>query len=92
MSLEAYVSLVDGQRVLNVSDLSPKGATWAYVRYSFLSPDVVRFQILQDDAFKGVEKTPASYRRIVEGLTLDSPLYENHSVCVRAKADGKEWK
>ena len=92
MSLEAYVSLVHGQRVLNVSDLNPRGAAWAYVRYAFLSPDVLRFQILQDDAFKGVEKTPAAYRNVVEGLTPDSPLYENYAICVRTKADGSDWK
>ena len=92
VSLEGYVSMVGGQRVLNVSDLSPKGATWAYVRYAFLAPTVIRFQIVQDDAFKGVAKTPAAYRQLLEQSGAGSSLYEDYAVCVRTKADGTDWK
>jgi hypothetical protein len=91
--LEAHFSLVKGHRLLNVRDLDPKGPSkpWLFARYSFPMSHVLRVQFVQDDVFKDSAHTPAAYRRALETLTDDSPLYEEYAVCVRTRADGSAW-
>jgi len=91
--LEAYFSVVKGQRLLNVRDLDPKlpARPWLYARYSLPFPNVLRVQIVQEDLFKSAEQTPAGYRRVLEGLASASSGYEDYAVCIRARAGGTAW-
>ena len=91
--LEAHFSVINGHPVLNVRNLDPKGPSkpWLFARYSFLLPNVLRAQIVQEDLLKSVEQTPAGYRRALGSPAAQSSGYEDYAFCIRASANGSAW-
>jgi hypothetical protein len=83
---EAHVSEVKGHNLLNVRDLHTTfpNKPWSFARYTFLLPDVLRVQLVDDEALEGVEQTPASLRAALERLDGQPGLYADFCVCVRA--------
>ncbi len=88
---EAYASRVKGHRLLNVHNPNPKfpSKPWTFVRYSLLTPNVLRTELVNDAPLKAVEQSPAALRRALERLDKDPSLYEDYCVCVRAVAKPK---
>ncbi len=88
---EAHVSRVKGREILNVRELEPTLASkpWAFARYSFPSANVLRIQYVDEDAFEGVEQSPAAFRKALERLPDGSSMYREYAVCVRVKT-GRE--
>ena len=90
--LEAHFSIVKDHRLLNVRDLDTRlGPQWLFARYSLPVPNVLRVQIVSEDVFKTAEQSPGGYRRVLEAISADSPLYEEYAVCVRTSLDGRAW-
>jgi len=89
---EAHASEVKGHTVLNVRDLDPGFPTkpWTFARYSFLLPNVLRVQLVDDDVLKGVEQTPTALRAALERLDGKPELYAEICICVRATVAAKE--
>jgi hypothetical protein len=86
--LEAYPSLINGRPLLNVNvhELDQQTAClapWTFVRYAFLSPDVLRIRYVKADALRGVEQTPSALRRVVERIDGDTASYAEGPLCVR---------
>ncbi len=86
----AYLSSVRVARLLNVQWLKEGKSdnAWAFMRYSFLRPGVLYLQVVNKDALKNIEKSPAALRRAIERLEKGSSLFVDFCACVRAK-DGK---
>jgi hypothetical protein len=84
---EAHASGVGGRTVLNVRDLDPKAQAkpWSFARYTFLLPDVLRVELVSDEALKGVEHSPGSLRAALERPEARPELYVDFCVCVRAR-------
>lgn len=82
---EAHASQVKGNPLLNVRDLDPRVPTkpWNFARYTFLLPDVLRVQLVNAEALKGVERTPAALRGALEQLDSQAELYVDFCICVR---------
>jgi hypothetical protein len=80
-----YASAVSGSTVLNLRDPDPNSAnrTWRLVRYSFLLPDVVRFELVNEEPFRSVEASPAALRSELERLAHQPGVYEDLGICVR---------
>jgi hypothetical protein len=89
---EAHGSTVKGGALLNVRDLGenvrdPGGkeiGKWSFVRYSFLLPNVLRIQLVNDEPFKEI-KDAKSLRREVERRRNDAAIYADFLICVRPK-------
>jgi hypothetical protein len=73
-----YPSILDGATVLNIKNDDPAG-TWTLVRYSYLLPNVVRFELVRDSA----GDTPAELRETLHRAGVTSDLYEDFLLCVR---------
>jgi hypothetical protein len=87
---EGHASEVKGHTVLNVRDLDPRYTKpWAFARYTFLLPSVLRVQLVNDEALEGVEHTSPSLRAALERLDGRADLYGDYCVCVRTVAAEK---
>jgi hypothetical protein len=83
---EAHASLVKGETVVNVRDLSPDDRKpWTFLRYTLLRPDILEIRIAAEDALEGVEPTAAALRSRFEGKIGDPALFTGYCVCVRQK-------
>lgn len=80
-----YSSTVSGSTVLNLRDpdTDPGDQPWTLARYSFVLPNVVRFELVNDEPFRDVEATPAALRSALEGLGEQPGVFEDFCVCVR---------
>jgi hypothetical protein len=86
--LEAHASLLNARPLLNVNlhELEQQAecaAPWAYVRYAFLAPDVLRLQYVKEDVFRNAEHAPAAFRRLLERVDEDPASYKEGPLCVR---------
>jgi hypothetical protein len=88
---EGHASEVSGHILLNIRDLDPRFPTkpWTFARSSFLLPDVLRVQLVDDDALKGVKHTPVALRAALERLDAMPALYVDFCVCLRAAAESQ---
>jgi len=91
--LEAHASLLNARPLLNVNlrELDQQAectAPWAFVRYAFLSPDVLRLRYVKEDVFRGVEHTPSAFRRVLERVDDDPASYAEGPLCVRTATAG----
>ena len=86
---ELFASLLKGKPVLNVKALDPRSpeTAWTFARYSFLRPDVVHVQLLNEDRLKNVEASSASLRHAMEKLARTADLFVDYCVCVRATSE-----
>jgi len=83
---EVHGSTVPGGALLNALDLGAKAdGKWNFVRYSFLLPNVLRIQLVNDEPFAEV-KDAATLRREVEKRRDDPAIYADFMICVRPKA------
>jgi hypothetical protein len=71
-----YPSILDGATVLNIRN---DDRTWTLVRYSYLLPNVVRFELVTDSA----GDTPAELRETLHRAGVTSDVYEDFLLCVR---------
>jgi hypothetical protein len=85
--LEAYASVVKGQTLLNVRILEVRFPLkpWAVARYSFLRPNVLHVQLVEDSKLKGADASPESLRRAFEKVRGQPEVYGDYCVCVRVK-------
>jgi hypothetical protein len=86
--LEAHASLISGRPILNVNvrELEQQAqctAPWVFVRYAFLSPDVLRIRYVKEDVFRGLERTQPAYRRALERVEDDPASYAEGPLCLR---------
>jgi hypothetical protein len=86
---EAHASDLKGRILLNVRDLDPRFPTkpWSLARYSFLRPDVLHVQLVDDEALEGVDRTPVALRAALERLDTTPGLYVDFCVCLRVVAE-----
>ena len=83
---DVHASSVQGASLLNALELGEKAnGKWNFVRYSFLLPDVLRVQVVNDEPFAEV-KDAAALRRQVEKRRDDPSIYTDFMICVRPKA------
>jgi hypothetical protein len=83
---EAFASSVGGAVLVNVQEIKGNGerGRWVYLRYALLRPNVLHLQVVSDEAMKGVEKSRAAIRAVIERRS-EQPLYQDFCVCARAK-------
>jgi hypothetical protein len=84
---EAHGSEVVGHTLLNVFDPKAPGQAWNLVRYSFLMPQVLRLEIVDDRPLADVEPTSWALREALERRDGSDGLYDDFCVCVRVKTD-----
>lgn len=84
---EAFASAVGGARFWNIRELKPTGekGQWAYLRPRLLRANVAQLQVVDRDALKGVEASPATVRRALERRLSSPALTMDFCVCVGAK-------
>jgi hypothetical protein len=83
---DVHASTVPGGALLNALDLGAKAnGKWNFVRYSFLLPDVLRIQLVNDEPFARVKDAKA-LRDEVEKRRDDPAIYTDFMICVRPKA------
>ena len=60
-----YASAVSGGTILNLREQDGKdsGEPWTLVRYSFLLPNVRRFELVADEPLEGEQASPATLLR-----------------------------
>ena len=86
---EAHGSMLGGRALFSIRDLgTSSGKPWAFVRYALLRPTVLHVEIVNADALKGVDDSPAPVRRAIERQLGDPRLFGHLCTCVRVK-DGK---
>jgi hypothetical protein len=85
--LEAHGSEVAGHTVLNVLDPTATSRPWTFVRYSFLMPDVLRLELVEDAGLADVEPTSWSLREALERRDGSDGLYADFCVCVRVATE-----
>jgi hypothetical protein len=56
---------------------------WTFVRYALLSPDVLRLRYVKEEVFRGAERTPAAFRRVLERVDDNPASYEEGPLCTR---------
>ena len=84
---EVYGSTAAGGSLLNARELGEKAnGKWSFVRYSFLLPNVLRVQLVNDEPFEKVKDNAAALRREIEKRKEDPAILSDLLVCVRAKA------
>lgn len=82
---DVHGSAVGGGVLLNALELGEKAnGKWNVVRHTFLLPDVVRLQVVNDEALPKVAD-PAALRALIEKRVEDPAIYTDLLVCVRAK-------
>ena len=82
---EVHGSTVPGGALLNARELGEKAnGKWNFVRYSFLLPDVLRIQLVNDEPFEKV-KEAAVLRTQIEKRRNDPAIYSDFMICVRPK-------
>lgn len=90
---EAHASDVKGHALLNVREVAPKEPVtrpWTLARYSFLRPDVLQVQLVDDSVLKDPGQGSAGMRAALERLEGTPGLYGDFVVCVRATNDKKK--
>ncbi len=82
---DVHASTVPGGALLNALELGEKAnGKWNFVRYSFLLPDVLRIQIVNDEPFEKI-KDAKSLRSAIEKRRDDPTIYSDFIVCVRSR-------
>ena len=86
---EAFASDIDRARLWNFREVKTDGTTgassWMFVRPTLLRPGVLQAQVVDEDALKNVEASPAAVRRAISRRLSQSALFVDFCVCVRAK-------
>jgi len=86
---EVHASTVPGGALLNAVELGEKAnGKWNFVRYSFLLPDVLRIQLVNDEPFEKAKDAKA-LRSQIEKRRNDPAIYTDFLICVRPKASSE---
>ncbi|MEO8359911.1 MAG: hypothetical protein ABI672_07770 [Vicinamibacteria bacterium] len=89
--LDVHGSTVKGGDLLNVLEKGEKAnGKWNIVQYSFLLPDVLRLQAVDDTSFEKAKTSSAALRKAIENRRGDPSIYNAFAVCVRAKVSPPE--
>jgi hypothetical protein len=86
----AHLTVVAGMPILNAQELKTDGTgDWSFVRYTLYRPDVVHFELANDEPFKGLPKPAAApaIRHVFEEHMGDPALFSDWTTCVRVKPD-----
>jgi len=82
---DVHGSTLRGGAFLNAVELGAKAnGKWNFVRYSFLLPNVLRIQLVNDEPFAKL-KDAAALRREIERRRDDPTIYSDFMICVRPK-------
>jgi len=82
---DVHASEVFGGALLNALELGDKAnGKWNLVRYSFLLPDVLRIELVNDEPFETVKDAKA-LRSEIEKRRDDPAIYADFMICVRPK-------
>ena len=82
-SYEAHASRIGERTIVNVREVSGHAGDkpWDFVAYAFPRPNVLTLEIAGEEAFKGVEMTPAGLR----GRMAKPGAFTEFAVCVPLK-------
>ncbi|MEO8500543.1 MAG: hypothetical protein ABI565_06480 [Vicinamibacteria bacterium] len=84
---DVHGSTIPGGSLLNALELGGKASgKWSFVRYTFLLPDVLRVQLVNDEPLAKVKDNAAALRQEIERRREDPSIYSDFLVCVRSKA------
>src|SRR4029450_1514638 len=77
--LGGYASAVSDSTILNLRDQDHKesGDPWNLVRYSFLLPNVARFELVDAKPFEEAQASPAALRDALGRLGTQPGVYED---------------
>jgi hypothetical protein len=80
---EGYNSSLKAITLVNLRDVAATQTRWVFVHYEFLQTNVLLVRVVHERLLKGVAKSPAAVRKIIERERLNPALYEDSIVCVR---------
>lgn len=85
---EAFASRVKDQEFLSVRDLGDRATfPWYVVRYTFLRPNVLDLQLLDEDNVTKAERSATSLRSVLERHMGEAGLFSDFVTCVRTSDD-----
>jgi hypothetical protein len=84
---DAYASTVSGRPVLNLRVQDPRFPLrpWLLARYSFLRPDVVHVQVVDDTKLEGADGSSETLRRAFEKIHDRPDSYGDYCICIRGR-------
>lgn len=84
----AHSTGVKGTTILNIQEIDSTvfhdKRRWIFSRYTLLRQDILQLDIIQDDAFTGVEPSPSSVLEVVERNIQNQVFYKDFCTCVRS--------
>ncbi len=80
---EAHASLVASVALVNLRNLKTSAKPWIFVRYSLLRPKVLQLHVVDGQAVRGVDASPAMVRQSIERRIDDAALFAEACTCVR---------
>ena len=84
---DVHGSTVRGGALLNVFQLGEKASgKWNFVRYTFVAPEILRLQFVDDEPFVKVKGSAVDLRKAIEKRRNDAGIYKDYCICVRVKA------
>ncbi len=84
---DVHGSSVKGGALLNVLEVGEKAnGKWSFARYTFISPDILRLQLVDDKPLEKVKGNVDSLRKAIEKRRDDPAIYIDYCVCVRVKS------
>ena len=82
---DVYRSSQLGGSLLNAMESGGKEPRkWSFVRYSLLTPDVLRIELMDDEPFDKVKDNAEALRQAITRRVNDPAIYKDFCVCVRA--------
>jgi hypothetical protein len=86
-SFTAHLTMVGGIPMLNARENKKAGEAgdWSFARYTLYRPDLVHFELVREEPFKGVPETSVAIRHVLEEQMGRPELFEDWMSCVRVK-------
>ena len=86
----AFGSTVAGRSLLNFKELNKDaGGKWSFVRYEFLTPEILHLRAIDDKPFKNATMA-ATFRAAAEKRIDDPAIYLDLLVCARVKKEDEK--
>jgi hypothetical protein len=84
---------VGGTTVVNLQELKPgrdpAASRFNFARSTFLKPNILEVEVLNDDPFKNVPNTAEAARKVIEASLKTPGLFEHYCVCSRIEVEGQ---